>query len=263
MKHTKEYIEKMLERFFDGQTTEAEEQLLADYFRDVDAVPEEWQVYKEMFDSFKTDAYDFSQKELDAMMAPTDGEKTKVVRLLPWASVACVAAIVGLFVWHPWMENPSSETPSIAQVNPVREDSEDVNESAKPLIVEECTKETPVAIQATSALLADAKPIMRKRNEKKEALPQQKKENNIPRPIKEAKQTAQPANSQEIATSELLETISLLIDIGNETITITSLPDNEGYAVRTVSYGGESNSYMLRRCTESSSLELKSQVINF
>lgn len=236
MKLAKEHIEELLERFIDGQTTEADEQLLADYFRDVDAVPEEWQAYKELFDSFKTEAYDFSQEELDAMMAPVGGEKTKVFRLLLWASVACVAAIVGLFVLIPWMENSSSETPSIAQVKPIEKiikDSADVKVEEKPLVAEECTNKTTVTKQSNSRLLAKTKP------------------------------TTQSASTKEITTSELLETISLLVDVGNENITITSLPDNEGYAVRTVSNEGESNSYMLRRCAESSSLELKSQFINF
>lgn len=235
MKQTKEYIEDLLERFLDGQTTESEEQLLSDYFRDADAVPEEWQVYKEIFDSFKTDAYDFSEEELDAMLAPAD-EKPKVMRLLPWASVACVAAIIGLFVWHPWKENPSSETPFIAQIKPIEKvtkDSADVNVEEKLLVAEERTNEMTATIQSNSTLLA------------------------------KTKTTTQPASAKEITTSELLETISLLIDVGNETITITSLPNNEGYAVRTVSNEGESNSYMLRRCAESSSLELKSQFINF
>lgn len=236
MKLAKEHIEELLERFIDGQTTETEEQLLADYFRDAESTPEEWQVYKEMFDSFKTDAYDFSQEELDAMMAPVGGEKTKVFRLMPWASVACVAAFVGLFVWHPKKEEPSTKTPSIAQVKPIEKitkDSADVNVEEKPLVAEERTNKTTVTKQRNSKLLAKTKP------------------------------TTQSASTKEITTSELLETISLLVDVGNENITITSLPDNEGYAVRTVSNEGESNSYMLRRCAESSSLELKSQFINF
>lgn len=236
MKQTKEYIEELLERFFDGQTTEAEEQLLTDYFRDADAVSEEWQVYKELFDSFKTDAYDFSQEKLDAMLVPADDKKQKLVRLLPWTSVACVAAVVGLFVWSPMMENSSYDAPSIAQVKPIEKitkDSADVNVEEKPLVAEEHTNKTTVTKQNNSTLHAKTKP------------------------------TTQSASTKEITTSELLETINLLVDVGNENITITSLPDNEGYAVRTVSNGGESNSYMLKRCAESSSLELKSQVINF
>ena len=264
MKQTKDYIEELLQRFFDGQTTENEEQLLADYFRNAESIPEEWQVYKEIFNSFKTDAYDFCQEELDAILVLAD-KKSKAVCLLPWASVACVVAIVGLLVWHPWVENPISEAPSVAQVKTkeTTKDSADINVEEKLLVVEERVHEQTLAKQDNSSLLAEAKLSMRKRNEKKEALPRQKNENKLPRSTKETKQTVQPANSKEITTSELLETINLLVDVGNENITITSLPDNEGFAVKTISYGGESNSYLLKRCTENSSLELKSQVINF
>lgn len=268
MKQTKEYIEELLKRFFDGQTTEADEQLLADYFRDVDAVPEEWQAYKELFDSFKTEAYDFSQEELDAMMAPADNKKPKAVRMLPWVSVACVAAIFGLIIWHPWVDNPASETSSVAQVKPmgsiIKTDSAHVmkekNTEEKTFVADEGANKAICTERDNQELLAEAKPPTNKNHKNRKALPLQEKENKSTQPTKE---TAQPANSQEITTSELLETISLLIDVGNETITITSLHDNEGYAVRTVSNEGESNSYMLRRCAESSSLELKSQFINF
>lgn len=234
MKQTKDYIEELLQRFFDGQTTEVEELLLSDYFHDAESAPEEWEVYKEMFESFKSDAYDFSQEELDAMLTPTGKERPKVVRLLPWVSVACVAALMGMFVWHPWVETPVSDVLSIAQVKPV----------------EGVTKMNSAETEFTTS----------KHYEKRIAPLQKDRENKFIRP---AKQTAPPDNSQEITTSELLETIKLLVDVGNENITITSLPDNDGFAVRTVSYEGESNSYTLRRCAESSSLELKSQVINF
>lgn len=69
MIQTKENIGKLLERFVQGLTTESEEQLLSDYFCTAEAIPEEWMVYKELFDSFSTDVYDFSEDEKDAMLA--------------------------------------------------------------------------------------------------------------------------------------------------------------------------------------------------
>lgn len=63
MIQTKENIGKLLERFVQGLTTESEEQLLSDYFCTAEAIPEEWMVYKELFDSFSTDVYDFSEDE--------------------------------------------------------------------------------------------------------------------------------------------------------------------------------------------------------
>ena len=46
----------------DAQTTEEEEQVLADYFAGMDDIPAEWEPYREMFMSFNTDAYGMSDK---------------------------------------------------------------------------------------------------------------------------------------------------------------------------------------------------------
>ena len=43
-----ENIKKMVERFLDGETTTAEEQMLYDYFA-ADVVPKELRPYQEMF----------------------------------------------------------------------------------------------------------------------------------------------------------------------------------------------------------------------
>lgn len=59
-------IEEMLVRFMDGQTTEAEEQQLADFFHTTKDIPDEWKSYQDIFLSFDTDAYAFSEQELDA-----------------------------------------------------------------------------------------------------------------------------------------------------------------------------------------------------
>lgn len=71
----KEYIASLLEKFLEGQSTEAEEQTLSEYFDSADDVPAEWVAYQELFRSFTTDAYDFSNEEIDAMLAPTPSKK--------------------------------------------------------------------------------------------------------------------------------------------------------------------------------------------
>ena len=96
MIQTKENIGKLLERFVQGLTTESEEQLLSDYFCTAEAIPEEWMVYKELFDSFSTDVYDFSEDEKDAMLARVPRKKGKSVTLWIWAVAACVVAVMAL-----------------------------------------------------------------------------------------------------------------------------------------------------------------------
>lgn len=235
MKQTKEYMEDLLERFLDGQTTESEEQSLADYFRDADTIPDEWQVYKEIFDSFKTDAYDFSEEELDAMLAPAD-EKPKVMRLLPWASVACVAAIIGLFVWHPWNNASVIESSSVAEVK-----SADKTLSKDSIIISKKCSQEPVK---EKILVAVPK---RRRQEKKENLPAQK----------------ETTSTEGISTSELLETVSILADISHDDATIIATPAaNNSFVIKVSSVKGSSNSYKLHRCSNGSSVKMVSECIN-
>lgn len=62
----------LLHRFMDGLTTEEEEQELSDFMLLSDEVPEEWEEYREMFRSFTSDAYAFSDAELESMTSESD-----------------------------------------------------------------------------------------------------------------------------------------------------------------------------------------------
>ena len=111
MKYSREYIERLLGKFVDGLTTELEEQQLAEYFDTADDIPTEWQVYKEMFRSFKTDDYNFSNAELDAMLTSDVAVEPSAAQILPkhtshiwrWMFVvACAAAVVAFVAIRPW-----------------------------------------------------------------------------------------------------------------------------------------------------------------
>lgn len=111
MKYSREYIEQLLGKFVDGLTTELEEQQLAEYFDTADDIPAEWQVYKEMFRSFKTDDYNFSNAELDAMLTSDVAVEPSAAHILPkhtshvwrWVAVAaCVAVVVAFVAVRPW-----------------------------------------------------------------------------------------------------------------------------------------------------------------
>lgn len=96
MTYNKEYIEQLLQRFMDGETTELEEQFLVEYFSTSDSIPEDWEAYREMFASFATDAYDFSEEELIGI-----SPKPRMIRILPWLAAACVAALLIIFMAPP------------------------------------------------------------------------------------------------------------------------------------------------------------------
>lgn len=224
MIQTKENIGKLLERFVQGLTTESEEQLLSDYFSTAEAIPEEWMVYKELFDSFSTDVYDFSEDEKDAMLAQVPRKKAKSARLWIWATAACAVAVMVIAI--PMMRNseemarkPMAEARRQAEVKRVVETTPDVpTQTAEP--------------RAESA----------------------------PKPAKPAGRP-QEKQTERISTPELLEAVALLADVVPDDIVISSQDDE--FKVSTVSDNGSSNSYMLRRGSGESSIELISQSINF
>lgn len=220
----KENIGRLLERFVQGLTTESEEQLLSDYFCTAEAIPEEWMVYKELFDSFSTDVYNFSEDEKDAMLARVPRKKAKSVTLWIWAVAACVVAFMVIAI--PMMRNsgemaqkPVAEVRRQAEVKRVMETTPDVSPQ----------KVEPRAETA-------------------------------PKPAKSAGR-AQEKQTERISTPELLEAVALLADVVPDDIVISSQDDE--FKVSTVSDNGSSNSYMLRRSSGESSIELISQSINF
>lgn len=218
MIQTNENIGKLLERFVQGLTTESEEQLLSDYFCTAEAIPEEWMVYKELFDSFSADVYDFSEDEKDAMLARVPRKKAKSVTLWIWAVAACVVAVMVIAI--PMMRNSGEMARKpVAEVKRVVETTPDVpTQTAEP--------------RAETA----------------------------PKPAKSAGR-AQEKQTERISTPELLEAVALLADVVPDDIVISSQDDE--FKVSTVSDNGNSNSYMLRRGSGESSIELISQSINF
>lgn len=224
MIQTKENIGKLLERFVQGLTTESEEQLLSDYFCTAEAIPEEWMVYKELFDSFSTDVYDFSEDEKDAMLARVPRKKAKSATLWIWAVAAC--AVVVMVIAIPMMRNSGE----MAQ-KPVAEVRRQVE-------VKRVVETTP-------------------------DVPPQKVEPRAETAPKPAKSAGRPQEKQteRISTPELLEAVALLADVVPDDIVISSQDDE--FKVSTVSDNGSSNSYMLRRGSGESSIELISQSINF
>ena len=224
MIQTKENIGKLLERFVQGLTTESEEQLLSDYFSTAEAIPEEWMVYKELFDSFSTDVYDFSEDEKDAMLARVPRKKAKSVTLWIWAVAACAVAVMVIAI--PMMRNSGEMA---------RKPVAEVRRQAEVKRVVETTPDVPTQTAEPRAETA-------------------------PKPAKSAGR-AQERETERISTPELLEAVALLADVVLDDIVFSSQDDE--FKVSTVSDNGSSNSYMLRRGSGESSIELISQSINF
>ncbi|MBQ0021814.1 MAG: pyruvate ferredoxin oxidoreductase [Prevotellaceae bacterium] len=96
-----QYIEQLLERYFDCETTLQEEQILRSFFEQED-VPEELQKYAELF-KYETESKqiclgeDFDKKMMDLIQKEETPRKARVLkmhpRLAPFFKAAAVVAI--------------------------------------------------------------------------------------------------------------------------------------------------------------------------
>ena len=112
--YSKEEITHILDRFMAGETSLAEEQLLADYFR-THEVNDEWQEYKEMFALFDSGKVDIEQA------TPADRADSSfinhhpsvIIRHSSFAVIGIAAAIILAFLL--W---PESHESTISQPEP-------------------------------------------------------------------------------------------------------------------------------------------------
>lgn len=238
----KEYIASLLKKFLEGQSTEAEEQTLSEYFDSADDVPAEWVAYQELFRSFTTDAYDFSNEEIDAMLAPTPSKKGIVMSLLRWSAVACaiIAVLAGAWLYYKDIAlSPTiSQKPVITQ-NEVKKVAEKSEEDNKVTMREK--KESPT-------LLAQ--------KEQQPAMKHRKKAKRI------AEKGVQAPTTDEVSTTELLETVSVLTTMDAEYASITAKPHKNGFLVNVMCTDGEASSFLLQRSSDGTSLKLTTQLIN-
>ena len=238
----KEYIASLLEKFLEGQSTEAEEQTLSEYFDSADDVPAEWVAYQELFRSFTTDAYDFGNEEIDAMLAPTPSKKGIVMSLLRWSAVACaiIAVLAGAWLYYKDIApSPTiSQKPVITQ-NEVKKVAEKNGEDKKVTMREKIESPTLLA-----------------QKEQQPAMKHRKKAKHID------KKEAAAQTNDEVSTTELLETVSVLTTMDAEYASITAKPHKNGFLVKVMCTDGEASSFLLQRSSDGTSLKLTTQLIN-
>ena len=238
----KEYIASLLEKFLEGQSTEAEEQTLSEYFDSADDVPAEWVAYQELFRSFTTDAYDFSNEEIDAMLAPTPSKKGIVMSLLRWSAVAraIIAVLAGAWLYYKDIAlSPTiSQKPVITQ-NEVKKVAEKNGEDKKVTMREKIESPTLLA-----------------QKEQQPAMKHRKKAKRI------AEKGVQAPTTDEVSTTELLETVSVLTTMDAEYASITAKPHKNGFLVNVMCTDGEASSFLLQRSSDGTSLKLTTQLIN-
>ena len=114
MKVDIQHIEKLLDRYMEGENTQDELRELKDYFLQTKDIPESLLPYKEMFEVLEKPNIIPSVEALDSLLQPK--QKSNRAMLLPWIVAACVVGLV-IMLLRPSAEK-DIDTPHIAKVLP-------------------------------------------------------------------------------------------------------------------------------------------------
>lgn len=77
-----------------------------------------------------------------------------------------------------------------------------------------------------------------------------------------AEKEVQTPTTDEVSTTELLETVSVLTTMDAEYASITAKPHKNGFLVNVMCTDGEASSFLLQRSSDGTSLKLTTQLIN-
>ena len=165
MKVDIQHIEKLLDRYMEGENTQDELRVLKDYFLQTKDLPENLLPYKEMFEVLEKPTTIPSVEALDSLLQPK--RKNKRAILLPWIAAACVVGLV-IMLLRPSAEK-DIDMPHIAKVLPkVAEPQVKQPETMTTTKSEEWFKEKPVSSiksKKTNAGKSSEQEVSRSENE--------------------------------------------------------------------------------------------------
>lgn len=165
MKVDIQHIEKLLDRYMEGENTQGELRELKDYFLQTKDIPESLLPYKEMFEVLEKPNIIPSVEALDSLLQPK--QKSNRAMLLPWIVAACVVGLV-IMLLRPSVEK-DIDMPHIAKVLPkVAEPQVKQPETMTTTKSEEWFKEKPVSSiksKKTNAGKSSEQEVSRSENE--------------------------------------------------------------------------------------------------
>lgn len=165
MKVDIQHIEKLLDRYMEGENTQGELRELKDYFLQTKDIPESLLPYKEMFEVLEKPNIIPSVEALDSLLQPK--QKSNRAMLLPWIVAACVVGLV-IMLLRPSAEK-DIDMPHIAKVLPkVAEPQVKQPETMTTTKSEERFKEKPVSSiksKKTNAGKSSEQEVSRSENE--------------------------------------------------------------------------------------------------
>lgn len=118
MKYEETSIEALLNRFVKGETTLAEERLLADYFATAQSVPERWRAFAVLFGGIEAGVLAHTEpiRHSPNILAQTASEQSPR-RSLKWLKVAgvaavfCICCLLGRMAWR--QETPVADSKEV------------------------------------------------------------------------------------------------------------------------------------------------------
>ena len=165
MKIDIQHIEKLLDRYMEGENTQDELRELKDYFLQTKDIPESLLPYKEMFEVLEKPNIIPSVEALDSLLQPK--QKSNRAMLLPWIVAACMVGLV-IMLLRPSAEK-DIDMPHIAKVLPkVAEPQVKQPETMTTTKSEEWFKEKPVSSiksKKTNAGKSSEQEVSRSENE--------------------------------------------------------------------------------------------------
>ncbi len=180
--YNKKEIAAIIERFMAGESTLAEEQLLADYFR-THEVADEWREYKEMFALFDNGKVDVepasSGRRTDS--SSINRHSSIIIRHSIFTVMGIAAAVILAFLLWPKGNSPLPTSPKGEEYDHLRERAE-----------AEATTQQPVEVAT----------VQPQQEASSKVLTEQKRKKAIPNPIAEPQHEEVPDEPQTMEETE-------------------------------------------------------------
>lgn len=254
--------QNLIRRYLNAETTLEEESLLADFLNNTDMLltAEEKDVLLLQQSSILIGRLDISTDKADEFdrLIQKNHNKRSFIVAIRWIATVAAAVICAVMLLPSLQTDKAVEHPKVAKVIPTETDIMSVREhkdkdtteiiNKKAFITDKAIQEVRKTAQKPTedpAIFAKANASVHnlKTTEQKDVL-------------------LETSNVQDISTSELLETIQVLSSVESNDNIITASSCDEGFIIKISKSNGSSSSYLLRRCYDGTSIELKSQAIN-
>ena len=259
----KKIRQELVRRYLNAETTLEEERLLADFLSNPNIVlsTEEENVLLLLQSSSLIGIADISSEKADEFDRLTQCGHSKRKGnpvAIRWVVSAAAAVLIAVLIFPSLHINRTKAKPEVAKTTPAKTEVK-LLQTTK-VVNADLTAEDKVPLADATHESLDSK-------QNPKGVPSHLAERKDPRHergennIKKQSRIEAP-ESQDISTSELLETIHILSVMETNDFIITASSKNDGFIIKTTNSNESSGTYMLKRSSDGTSIEIKSQNIN-